>query len=131
MALTDDVLKRFHGPSVWKESDCIAWLQVITGVQYDPMYWYQYTSEARALASACRRYGSYMDAVMKGLERVGYREIPRFAVCRFEYPDVVMVADTIHGVLPAGIGPAHNLLIRPPMGLTHAHGDILYYLRRD
>ena len=127
MALTDSVLHRFQGPSVWGESDCVEWLHAITGIQESSTDWRQYPTEAAALRHAIRRHGSYLRAIAHELRQYGYLKVTGFD---YRFGDVVFVEDRLYGPLPAGIASGPTLIIRHPQGLAMASGETISHLRR-
>ena len=128
MALTDADVLRFDGPSIWGETDCLAWLQTITGLTLHRSIWYGCETEARAIRRAHKVHGSYTAAVLQGLRCRGYRSIPLYSQS-YLTGDVVIVRDPVYGELPAGVAEGPQLLIRHPYGVAVAGGTQLYHLR--
>ena len=130
MALTPDVLDRFTGPSVWRESDCVVWLRVISGLGEEVgAEWHEWDTEREAMREAHRLHNSFSEAVIAALLDHGYRRIP--ATTRpWSYTDVLLVDTPFYGVVPAGIAPGPELLIRTRTGTAPASGRIVEYLRR-
>lgn len=129
MALTDREILRFDGPSIWGETDCIAWLSTITDHRIERSFWDRSRSEARALAVCRQLHGSYLAAVRNGLEPYGYREID--GADDFQPGDVVFVRHPVYGPLPAGVAPGPVLYVRHPYGVTTAEGPVLCHLRHQ
>lgn len=127
MALNESVISRFDGPSVWRESDCIAWLHAITGTSVESSEWYHYDTETSALAAAEDRHGSYLTAVRAELSRRGYHRVTGFD---YAFGDVVLVRDAVYGGLPAGVAEGPLLLVRHPQGVSQASGEVIAHLRR-
>ena len=131
MALTDDELARFDGPSVWRESDCVEWLYAITDApRRAPDPWHDIETEARAITVARRSPGGYTGSVLEWLTEHGYRALEAGESRDYEPGDVVIVEDPIYGELPAGVAPGPQLLIRHPHGVAPAGGRPLHHLRR-
>ncbi len=130
MAVTDEVVARFSGPSVWRESDCIQWLAACTGLDVPAStVWYrECDTEARAIARAVRVHGSYRAAVEQGLHIHGYHSVALGT--DYEPGDIVIVQDPTYGELPAGVAPGPQLLIRHAWGVSPASGEPLHHLRR-
>lgn len=129
MALTDDEIQCFDGPSVWGESDCRDWILAITDLpRPESSIWDAQETEARALVHARQAHGSYTGAVLQWIQEHGYRHI---GIGSDLAPgDVVIIRDEVYGELPAGVGSGATLLIRHPHGLAVASGTILHHLRR-
>ena len=130
MALTDTELATFQGPAIWGESDCIAWLSLITGLRPRRLRWSSVSTEAQALALARQLHGSYTAAVLHELRCHGYRRL-RSPGRTYQKHDVVMVDDLVHGELPAGVFSGPTLVLRHAQGIAIAHGQILWHLRRS
>ena len=130
MALTDDVVLRFDGPSVWGRTDCVAWLEACTGLPLTmTTVWYrECRSEAHAVARAKRLHGSLEAAALAELRAHGYGTMPEGTM--LEPEDIAFVADRVWGVMPAGVGAGPTLLLRHQFGVARASGPIVRHIRR-
>lgn len=125
MALTDETLLPFRGPSVWGESDCILWLELATAL--DLSEWRSHPTEAHALAAARSLHGGVVEAVLSTYRAAGWQDSTDGDM---HESDVLIVDDPFLGASIALVAPGPTLLIRHAHGLTPASGDILHHLTR-
>ena len=130
MALTDDDILRFSGPSVWRESDCVEWIYAITDLpRPSTSVWHECDSEARALVRARKVHGGYIEAVMQWLRIHGYSDLQGSEAVPIP-GDVIIVDDPYYGCLPCGVASGPQIILRHPQGVALATGRIVRHLRR-
>ena len=126
--MTPELLRPFMAPSVWGETDCIRWGEMVTGITLDSQFvWKRQSTEARALARAIRIHGSYIDATFQILHALGFKEVD----LPWQPTDVVLVNDASYGPSLCGVAETGELILRHPGGLARASGDLLHIFRHQ
>ena len=130
MALTDATLLRFDGPVVWGENDCIQFLFACAGLAVpEDLVWYrECTTERRASVRARMYHDTFEGALLWELHRHGYfGTLPKTLLLP---GDICIIDDPVYGIVPAGVTPGLDIVMRTPFGIGPASGGIRHHMSR-